>query len=202
MKSSTGEKKLFSHDVITHIIEEGSSVLDIGCGNGHLLLELKEGKGVKGRGIDIKEEMILECISRGISVFQGDIDEGLRDWNTQSYDYVVLSHTLQVLNNSILVLKEMLRVGKKAIVSFPNFGYLPTRLQLLFTGRMPVRKDLPYQWYDTPNIHLCTIKDFRILCKELNINILKEVPMRQGKRVVPLFPNLFATEVCYVLEKG
>ena len=114
-----------------------------------------EERGVKGLGVAIEEAMVLQCIQKGISVFQGDLDEGLKDYETGSYDYVILSHTLQVVHRPKQLLQEMIRVGRRVIVNFPNFGYLGVRLKLLFTGRMPETRDLPYKWYDTPNIHLC-----------------------------------------------
>ncbi len=145
--------------------------------------------------------MILACISRGISVFQGDLDEGLRDYGSKSYDYVILNKTLQALHNPILVLREMVRVGKKGIVNFPNFGYLLNRYQLCFRGRMPVNKEIPYQWYDTPNIHFCTRKDFVALCREMNLRIHREIAILHKLRVPPPLANLFAAEVCFEISE-
>jgi methionine biosynthesis protein MetW len=191
-----------SYDEIVNIVEPETKVLDLGCGDGELLHRLIHEKKVHGRGVEIEEEMILRCISKGISVFQGNLDEGLKDYGTKSYDYVILNQTLQVIRSPVLVLEEMLRVGKKAIVSFPNFGYFVTRLQLLWTGRMPVNPQLPNEWYNTPNIHLCTRRDFTLLCKQLGINILDEIALRNDRPLRGLPKNLFATEVCYVLERG
>lgn len=191
-----------SYDEIVNIVEPGTKVLDLGCGDGELLHRLIHEKHVLGRGVEIEEEMILRCISKGISVFHGNLDEGLKDYGTMSYDYVILNQTLQVIRSPVLVLEEMLRVGKRAIVSFPNFGYLFTRLQLLTTGRMPVSPQLPYEWYDTPNIHLCTRRDFALLCKQLGIRILIEIALRNGRPLKRMPKNLFATEVCYVLERS
>ncbi|MCD6122966.1 MAG: methionine biosynthesis protein MetW [Spirochaetales bacterium] len=190
-----------NYKIITEIIEEGSSVLDLGCGDGELLYRLKKQKGISGRGVEIEERMIMECISKGISVFQGNLDEGLKDYGTNSYDYVILNQTLQVTHKPVLVLKEMLRVGRKAIISFPNFGQLKLRFQLLFKGRMPVTKDLPYQWYNTPNIHLCTRKDFLVLCRENNIRIIEEIDIREGYRINSIFANSRSSEVIFILEK-
>ncbi|HOV39903.1 MAG TPA: methionine biosynthesis protein MetW [Spirochaetales bacterium] len=185
---------------IAQLIPEGSHVLDLGCAEGDLLDYLSRTKHVKGMGVDIDEAMVLRCISRGISVFQGDLDEGLKDYQTASYDYVILSRTLQVIHKPVLLLKEMVRVGKHAIVSFPNFGYAPIRLQLLFRGQMPVTPSLPYQWFNTPNIHLCTKKDFRNLCEELRISILQEIDLWNGKRIPSFTGNLCSTEVCFLLQ--
>jgi methionine biosynthesis protein MetW len=189
-----------TYDEIVKLIEPDSTVLDLGCGDGELLARLAAEKRVRGRGVDIEEEMILRCIGRGLSVFQGDLDEGLRDYGSGSYDYVILSRTLQVIKNPILVLSEMLRVGKRAVVSFPNFGHITNRLQLLVRGTMPVTKNLPYQWYDTPNIHLCTRKDFLELCRDHGIEIEREVLFSDGRTIRPFLPNLLATEVCFVLR--
>ena len=197
------ERRLhMSYDVIVQVVDSGSRVLDLGCGDGELLNRLIREKQVHGRGVELEEEMILRCISKGISVFQGNLDEGLKDYATKSYDFVVLNQTLQVIRNPVLVLEEMLRVGKKAIVSFPNFGYYATRLQLLFNGRMPLNHQLPYEWYRTPNIHLCTHRDFVMLCKNLEIGILSEIALINERRLKGLPKNLFATEVCYVLERA
>lgn len=191
-----------SYDEIISIVERDSKVLDLGCGDGELLHRLSSEKGVRGRGVDIEEEMIVRCIAKGISVFQGNLDEGLKDYGTKSYDYVILNQTLQVIRSPVLVLEEMLRVGKRAIVSFPNFGYLSTRLQLLFRGRMPVNTQLPHEWYNTPNIHLCTRRDFTLLCRKLGVTIHTEIALRNRRRLKVLPKNLFATEVCYVLERA
>jgi methionine biosynthesis protein MetW len=190
----------FSYDEIVDLIRPGSTVLDLGCGNGELLHRLINEKQVRGRGVDIEEEMIVQCIARGISVYQGDLDEGLKDYGSGSYDYVILNQTLQVVYRPVMLLQEMVRVGRKIIVNFPNFGYLVNRYQLFVHGRMPVNRNLPYQWYDTPNIHFCTRKDFIALCDTMGIPILREVALRRTRRVVPMFRNLLATEICFVLQ--
>ncbi|ADN01733.1 methionine biosynthesis protein MetW [Spirochaeta thermophila] len=187
-------------DVIVDMVEPGSRVLDLGCGNGALLSRLIRERGVKGMGVDIEEAMVLQCIQKGISVFQGDLDEGLKDYETGSYDYVILSHTLQVVHRPKQLLQEMIRVGRRVIVNFPNFGYLGVRLKLLFTGRMPETRDLPYKWYDTPNIHLCTRADFLDLCRELGIPILKEITFRRGRILKGPLRNVRSTEACYLLK--
>jgi len=196
-----GDRPHISYDEIVRIVETGSKVLDLGCGDGELLHRLIKERRVLGRGVEIEEEMILQCIAKGISVFQGNLDEGLKDYGTKSYDYVVLNETLQVIRNPIMVLEEMLRVGKRAIVSFPNFGYWLTRTQLLVRGRMPVSRHLPYQWYNTPNIHLCTRNDFVAVCEDRSITILSEIGLRGERRIQHLPKNFFATEVLYILER-
>ena len=188
------------YDEIVKLVPHGSSVLDLGCGDGELLHRLIAAKQVRGRGVDIEESMIIESISRGISVFQGDLDEGLQDYATGSYDYVILNQTLQATHRPLRVVAEMLRVGKRAIVSFPNFGYFRVRLQFLFSGRMPVTRDLPYMWYNTPNIHLCTRKDFLDYCTGKNVAILKEIAISKRGTISPLFANWRATEVLFVLS--
>lgn len=190
----------FSYDEIVKLVEPGSTVLDLGCGDGELLLRLMKERHVRGRGVDIQESMIHKCISKGISVFHGNLDEGLKDYTTGSYDYVILNRTLQVVHNPVLLLSEMIRVGRQAIVNFPNFGYLLNRLQLMFGGRMPVNRNLPFQWYNTPNIHFCTRKDFLILCEELGIPVLDEIAMTRGRHRRLLLRNILSSEVCFVLQ--
>ncbi len=194
------ERDHFSYDEIVALVRNGSSVLDLGCGNGELLQRLSHEKQVRGRGVDIEEQMIVQCIGRGISVYQGDLDEGLRDYATGSYDYVILNQTLQMVRHPVMLLQEMVRVGREVIVNFPNFGYVVNRLQLMVLGRMPVNKNLPYQWYDTPNIHFCTRKDFVTLCGNLGIPILREIALRRNRHVPYTLRNILATEVCFVLQ--
>ena len=191
------------YEQIVRLVSEGSKVLDLGCGTGRLRNMLMERKGVTGRGVDIDEENVVECIGKGLSVFQGDLDEGLADYQDQSYDYVILNRTLQVVLKPDYVIREMLRVGKKAIVSFPNFGHWKVRLNLLLRGRMPVTRMLPFEWYNTPNIHLLTIKDFKRSCLVHGIDILKEVSLVNSRRVYDrrhrLFSNLLAEEGIFVI---
>ena len=187
---------------ILRIIEEKKRVLDLGCGDGELLFQLMEMKEVYGLGIDINTEEVLKCIKRGVSVIQEDIDEALEQYQDDSYDYVVLSETLQALKRPDYVLKQIVRIGDKAIVTFPNFGHIKIRLGLLFGGRMPKSKSLPYEWYSTPNIHLLTIKDFKVFCRENGIKILKEIyHVRGGKKPVPGPANLFAEEAIFLIQK-
>jgi methionine biosynthesis protein MetW len=158
-------------------------VLDLGCGDGQLLAELVEHKGCQGRGIEINEQSVVACIRRGVAVYHGDMLEGMGFYGERSFDVVVLSQTLQQTSDPVRVIGEMLRVGETAIISFPNFGYWRVRLQLLLSGRMPRNALLPYAWYNTPNVHLCTVKDFRRLCEEQNLERVREIflvpPSRQ-----------------------
>ena len=190
----------FSIAEVAELVEPGTSVLDLGCGDGKLLEHLRDRRGCSGRGVDIEEGAIRACLEKGISVFQGDLDEGLKEYATGSYDYVILNGTLQVVREPAKLLMEMVRVGRLAIVDIPNFGFVVNRLQLVFRGRMPVNKDLPFQWHDTPNIHFCTRSDFIGLCNDLGIRIIRRVDMRRGRHVAPGTANLFATECCFVLE--
>jgi len=190
----------FSYDEIAALVEEHSTVLDLGCGDGELLQRLITTRGASGRGVEIEEEMIRACLAKGISVFQGDLDEGLKEYATGSYDYVILNETLQALHEPVMLLKEMVRVGRRAIVNFPNFGYIVNRLQLSLVGRMPVNRDIPFQWYDTPNIHFCTRRDFVELCRSLRIPIISTVDLHREQRIPGRVANLFATECCFVLQ--
>ena len=168
----------FDHDIIVGLIPTGSRVLDLGCGNGDLLTKLKQSGIVDIRGVEIDDRCIAACVRKGLTVFHGDIDEGLSDYDDASFDYVVLNQTLQVVHKPTLVIKEMLRVGDRAIVSFPNFGYFKIRWFVLTKGRMPKVDFLPCDWYDTPNIHLSTISDFETYCKMQNIAIERLIGLR------------------------
>ena len=189
--------------IIEHI-EHKSKVLDLGCGTGELLHRLITEKNVHGRGVEIDEHNILQCIAKGIPVFQGNIDEGLAEYQDKSYDYVILNKTLQVTHKPEFVIKEMLRVGKTVIVSFPNFAYLPIRLKMLFNGRMPITKTLPFEWFDTPNIRLLSIKDFRNFCDLYDITIIREISIsKKGKSIQSKFlANIFGTEGLFFITKA
>jgi len=162
------------HDLVTlnQWIDTGSRVLDLGCGEGILLEHLVDNKAVRGLGVEIDADNITRCIAKGLNVIEQDIDNGLNNFADNSFDTVLLTQTLQAVRRPDYVLQEMLRVGKECIITFPNFGHWQVRLYLMLRGKMPVSKMMPYHWYDTPNIHFCTVKDFELLCKEQNIKIL------------------------------
>lgn len=195
------------HKVIIDLIDEGSRVMDLGCGEGDLLKALKALKNVRAEGIELSEECIQSCVAKGLfNVHHGNLNEGLADYGDQSVDYVILTNTIQVLQRPLFLIKEMARVGKKCIISFPNFGYLRIRFQLGIMGRMPKSPRLPYEWYDTPNIHLATLADFRDFCRVADLRILKEIPLRttgEGQcHVVSFLPNLLADAGIFVVEDG
>ncbi|MBW2613139.1 MAG: methionine biosynthesis protein MetW [Deltaproteobacteria bacterium] len=188
----------FDLDVIASWIEPGARVLDLGCGEGSLLEYLIQHKKVIGSGIEKNESRVAKCIEKGLSVLQGDINQEVEDYPDNSFDYVILSQTLQQVYAPDDLIRSMLHIGKKVIVSFPNFGHWRVRLQLLMTGHAPVTKQLPYQWYDTPNIRVLTLKDFRKFAREVGYRILKEVAIetqtvgREGN-IVRVMPDLRAT---------
>lgn len=193
-------------DLITRLVPAGARVLDLGCGDGSLLAQLRDQKQVRGYGVDIDESHLLACIERGLSVCQYDLDRGLADFPDDSWDYVILNQTLQVVASPDLVIREMLRIGRYGVVGFPNFGYWRLRAQLLLTGRMPKSDALPFEWYDTPNIHLLTIGDFRTFCARERISIIHEEFFLAGEwRESPLvhkWANLFAKLGMFVLERS
>ena len=158
-------------DLIAKMVEPGSRALDVGCGDGALLDYLNHEKGVDGRGIELSSDGVNACVASGLSVIQGDADQDLDDYPNQAFDYAILGQTLQATRQPHNVLKNLVRIGKRAIVSFPNFGYWRVRASLMFFGKMPQTKTLSYNWYDTPNIHFCTITDFINLCDSLGIMI-------------------------------
>lgn len=198
----TGER--VDHRMMAQLIAPESTVLDLGCGNGDLLVMLRDEKNIHGLGMTLNQDDVLRCVARCISVVQQDIDEGLSQFADQSYDVVVLSQTLQVIPQPERVLKEMLRVGKKVIVSFPNFAYWQSRLQILAKGRAPVWRALPYAWFDKESINYLSIADFETFVKErLNARLVRRVPINSRKgHVIKLWPNLRADEAIYVIARN
>jgi methionine biosynthesis protein MetW len=185
------------------LIPAGSHVLDLGCGSGELLSALMARKGVRAEGIEIAPECIQACVARGVhNVHQADLEEGLSDYADQSVDYVIMTSTLQVLHRPLALIKDSVRVGRACIVGFPNFAHWRSRVQLGLGGRMPVTGRLPYQWHDTPNIHLTTIRDFRALCASSGLWVLREVGLRTGETTatrVCCAPNLLADYAVFVV---
>jgi methionine biosynthesis protein MetW len=176
-------------------IPQGASVLDLGCGDGSLLRYLDETRKVRGYGVEINDANIVSCIRNGVNVIQDDLDTGLSGFETSSFDFVILSQTLQAIRHTEALVHEILRVGREGIVSFPNFGYWKARLSVL-RGKMPVSDELPYQWYDTPNVHLCTLDDFETFCRQHRVHILDRRVMTGG-REIGAFPNLLGSTVVY-----
>ena len=167
--------------VIADLIEKEKKVLDVGCADGILMKFLKDNKNINIRGLEISKEKVQECIAKGLTVIEGNAEKDLKQFPDKSFDYVVLSQTLQAFLDPQLVLDELLRVGKKAIITIPNFGYWKVRLHLLFKGTMPITKTLPDEWYNTPNLHMCTIKDFANFCIYKEINFIKSLALNQEK---------------------
>jgi methionine biosynthesis protein MetW len=187
---------------VAGLIQQGSRVLDLGCGDGALLDYLIHHKAVKGRGIELSEKGMLACVRRGLSVRQGNLQEGLADYPNNSFDYVVLSQTLSFLDDPQMILAEMLRVGHYAIVSFPNWGHWRSRFFLLITGRMPKAPELPQHWYDVPRWQAFTVTDFVRLCKRLEITIHAQRYLAGSRRIkIWRFTNLLSTTAVFVLEK-
>jgi methionine biosynthesis protein MetW len=172
-----------------------SRVLDLGCGDGTLLKYLSSQRGVTGYGVEIADEKVLACVKNGVNVIQGDLERGLTEFEDQSFDYVILSQTLQAVKNSERIIRDMLRVGREGIVTFPNFGYWKNRLHIL-SGYMPVSENLPYQWFDTPNVHLCTIADFERFCRERRIRVVERKVLTDGA-TVKVLPNLLGALAIY-----
>jgi methionine biosynthesis protein MetW len=168
-------KLRLDYELIESLIPDGARVLDLGCGDGQLLADLIEYKGCVGRGVEIDDRAVLECVRRGVAVYHGDMMEGLSFYRDGSFDVVLLSQTLQQTARPAEVIHEMLRVGREAVISFPNFGHWSVRLGLLLGGRMPRNPLLPYHWHNTPNVHLCTVKDFREFCRRENLCAADEI---------------------------
>jgi len=184
----------YDHQIITDWVEPKSRVIDLGCGNGSLLKHLQQTKQVSGYGVELNPLMMDQCIDNGINVIQFNLDQGLGHFDSDSFDTVILSLTLQSMRRPRKLLEEMMRVGKQGIVTFPNFAHWRNRWQIAVGGHMPVSDELPYKWYDTPNIHLCTLNDFHILCDQLGFKIESSIAVRtDGKQTLGLktMPNLF-----------
>jgi methionine biosynthesis protein MetW len=186
-------------EAIAAWIKPRSRVLDLGCGDGALLAYLKKTRDISGYGVEIDADNIVACVGNGVNVIQSDLEADLSAFADASFDHVVLSQTLQAMKHTELIIGEMLRVGREGIVTFPNFGYWRYRLQVL-RGGMPVTEGLPYQWYETPNIHLCTIEDFETFCRQHGVRILERLVLSSGRRVEAL-PNLLGMLAVYRFEK-
>jgi methionine biosynthesis protein MetW len=187
-------------EAIAAWVPKGANVLDLGCGDGSLLRYLKETRDVRGYGVEIRDFDVVSCIENGVNVIQGDLESGLADFESNSFDYVLLSQTLQATWHTEALIQEMLRVGREGIVSFPNFGYWKNRLNIMF-GNMPVSRDLPYQWYDTPNVHLCTLNDFETFCSKHHVAVLERRVMT-GNKEVKLAPNLRGSTAVYRFRRS
>lgn len=187
--------------IIFKIIEEGSGVLDLGCGNGELMELLVTRKKVKAQGIDLREEAIYKCVEKGLTVFHGDIEGGLGEYPDSSFDYIILNQSMQETRKVEFVLQESLRVAKKVIVGFPNFAYISSRFGLFFKGKAPVTPSLPYNWYESPNAHFLSVKDFKNYCRQRDIDILKTFYLGKNK-IIGLFPNLLALNAVFVISKS
>ena len=176
-------------DVVTNWVPQGASVLDLGCGDGELLARLQRERGSIGYGVEIEDSAVLACLDRGLNVLQGNIESGLNLFDDGAFDVVILSQTLQATRHTEALVREVLRVGKSAIVTLPNFGHWSVRWQLGVGGRMPVSKRLPYQWYDTPNVHFSTITDFDVFCADKGITVERRVALAGG-RAITFLPNV------------
>ena len=192
--------------IITGFVTTGARVLDVGCGDGALLARLEDEKQADGRGIELSQKGVNEAVARGLSVVQGDADHDLATYPDKAFDFVILSQTLQATHNPRIVLEQLLRIGRKVVVSFPNFGNWRIRRQFLLKGRMPITEDLPYRWYDTPNIHFCTVRDFMHLVEEIDAQVEKAVALYGRDRVLNrslrlTLWNFLADQAIFLLSK-
>ena len=192
-------------DLVAQMIAPGSRVLDLGCGDGDLLAELIASRGCRGQGVEVSREALHACVERGVPVVEADIDRGLPEFDDGAFDVVVLSQTLQAVRRPALALREVTRVGRLGIVSFPNFGHWRLRAQLLVRGRMPVTRTLPYRWHETPNVHLCTIRDFESLARAEGLTLLDRRLLDAGGGPAlaraARRPNLLAAGAAYLLRR-
>ena len=192
-------------ELITSLVDKEARILDVGCGNGELLKSLKNKKNVKGQGLELKQERVNKCVAKGLSAIQGNADSDLSLYPDQSFDCVILSQTIQATNNPKNILIELIRIGKKAIISIPNFGYWKVRIGFAIYGKMPITEKLSNNWYDTPNIHLCSILDFVDLCRELNIKIEKTIVLNSNNTksfngAPNSWSNFFGEEAIFLIK--
>ena len=192
-------------ELITSLVDKEARILDVGCGNGELLKSLKNKKNVKGQGLELKQERVNKCVAKGLSAIQGNADSDLSLYPDQSFDCVILSQTIQATNNPKNILIELIRIGRKAIISIPNFGYWKVRLGFAAYGKMPITEKLSNNWYDTPNIHLCSILDFVDLCRELNIEIEKTIVLNSNNSksfngAPNSWSNFFGEEAIFLIK--
>ena len=190
--------------LIADMVKPATRALDVGCGDGSLLAYLGNFKRGDGRGMELSQAGVNACVAGGLSVIQGDADADLRDYPDDAFDFVILSQTLQATREPREVLRQMLRVGKRAIVSFPNFAHWQVRLHLVFGGRMPETPSLPFKWYDTPNIHLCSIDDFRALCRDMGVRIERAIVLDRNSKPIslpPLLANLLGEQAVFMLQR-
>jgi len=190
--------------IIADLVAPGARVLDLGCGDGELLAHLKRSKGVNGYGLEIDPDKITGCITVGVNVIEQDLDQGLTNFPSNSFDLVVMTDTLQSVRHPDVMLDEMLRIGHECIVTFPNFAHWQCRLYLALRGKMPIAKHLPHRWYDTPNIHLCTFADFEFLCRERRLRVMERFVVDtdyQNRPLINRFPNLFGSTAFYHLGR-
>ena len=187
-------------DVVTNWVPQGASVLDLGCGDGELLARLQRERGSIGYGVEIEDSAVLACLNRGLNVLQGNIESGLNLFDDGAFDVVILSQTLQATRHTEALVREVLRVGKSAIVTLPNFGHWSVRWQLGVGGRMPVSKRLPYQWYDTPNVHFSTITDFDVFCADKGITVERRAALAGG-RAITFLPNVRGETAVFQIRK-
>ncbi len=188
------------HNIIYSIIEPGSRVLDLGCGEGDLLYPLVRDKRIRAQGIELNDKAIQECVKKGLSVFQDDIEKSLKEYPDNSFDYVILNQSMQEVRKVDCVIQDALRIGRKVIIGFPNFAYFKSRMMLFFRGRAPITKSLPYLWFDTPNVRFLSITDFKKFCAEKRILIIEAYYLGQRK-MVHIWPNGLAMNAVFVITR-